>query len=99
MSSRKKNSSESSWPTVCVTSSHVTPRISSSRLACIFPSAAKPQPKSFSKKQEVDREWYTWTEPLINTVALARWKDALSTGKLFQPQKCVNRPGFHLKNI
>ena len=39
--------------------------------------------KIFFKKQEVDREWYTWTEPLINTVALARWKDALSTGKLF----------------
>jgi hypothetical protein len=26
--------------------------------ARIFPSAAKPQPKLFSKKEEVDREWY-----------------------------------------
>ncbi len=59
------------------------------RIGILQSSAAKPQPKSFSKKQEVDREWYTWTEPLINTVALARWKDALSTGKLFQ--QFVNR--------
>ncbi len=45
--------------------------------------------KNFSRKEEVEREWYTWFEPLINTVALARWKDALPTGKLFQ--QFVNR--------